>query len=73
MPHYFFTVRSSTNRENAVGDASLHDDLAALTYACSLIVELTAGGKYDPTECLLSVSNDQCQTVLFVPFLAAYA
>ena len=73
MPHYFFAVRSSTNPENAVGNASLPDDTAALTYACNLIAELTAGGKYDPAECLLGISNDQCQTVLFVPFLAAYA
>ena len=73
MPQYYFTIRWSDDEDIDPRGSELADDAAALDYACRMIRQLQANGGYDDPGLMLEVRNERRETVLFIPFLPAYA
>jgi hypothetical protein len=74
MPRYFFTVAAGENGTWANRAAELHDDAAALAYACELARELRRGDDHtDLKRSLVKVSDDTRPMVLSIPLLAGCA
>ena len=73
MPQYYFTIRWSDDEDIDPHGSDLADDDAALDYACRMIRQLQASGGYDDPGLMLEVRNVRRETVLFIPFLPAYA
>ena len=74
MPRYFFTVGAGEKGTRANRAAELHDDAAALAYACELARELRRGDDHtDLKRSLVKVSDDTRPMVLSIPLLAACA
>lgn len=74
MPRYYFTIRWSDHDNIDPQGSELADDDVVLDYACCMIRRLQASGGYDNDPGLmLEVRNERRETVLFIPFLPAYA
>jgi hypothetical protein len=74
MPRYYFTIRWSDHEDIDPQGSELADDDVVLDYACCMIRRLQASGGYDNDPGLmLEVRNERRETVLFIPFLPAYA
>jgi hypothetical protein len=73
LPRYHFTVRWSDHEDIDPRGSELADNDAALAYACRLIRQLQVSGGYDDPGLILEVRNEKRETVLFIPFLPAYA
>ena len=70
---YYFTIRSSDHEDIDPQGTELADDDAALDHASRIIRRLKASGGYDDPRLMVEVRNEKRNTVLFVPFLPAYA
>jgi hypothetical protein len=73
MPRYFFTFGAGENGTWANRAAELHDDAAALAYACELARELRRGDDHTDPNSLVKVSDDTRPMVLSIPLLVACA
>ena len=73
MPRYFFTVGAGEKGTRANRAAELHDDAAALAYACELARELRRGDDHTDPNSLVKVSDDTRPMVLSIPLLVACA
>ena len=73
MSRYFFDTRSPVHGGRDERGKLLRDDAAALNYACGIIRELKASGRYDDPGLVIEVRNEMRQMVLSILFLAACA
>ena len=73
MPRYYLTIRWCDHEDIDPQGSELADDDAALDYACRMIRRLQASDGYDDPGLMLEVRNERRETVLFIPFLPAYA
>ena len=73
MSRYFFASRWPDREDIDRLGTVLPNDVAALSHAIRVIKELRRGGEHNDPRLMMIVRNEMLKTVLYVPFLAAYA
>jgi hypothetical protein len=73
MPQYFFSIRAGNEDTVAERAAELHDDSAALNYACEIVRELMQNLTCIDRNSRVTVRDETRPMVLSIPFLAACA
>jgi hypothetical protein len=72
MPRYIFAIRAGDG-DAPERAAELHDDAAALAYACEIVRELVQGLTHADRSSLVKVRDETRPMVFSIPFFAACA